>query len=140
FRGEALPSIGAIAKLQITSRNAGADASAIEIEGGLVKPPRPAPFEGQGASGTIVEVRDLFYATPARLKFLKSERAETAAVIDAVKRLALARADVAFRLQTEERVVLRASSEGSDLFDSRLRRLSSVLGADFAENALAVDA
>jgi DNA mismatch repair protein MutL len=71
---------------------------------------------------------------------LKSERAETAAVIDTVKRLALARADVGFRLQTEERVVLRAAPEGDDLFDSRLRRLSSILGADFAENALAVDA
>ncbi|MBI1214066.1 MAG: DNA mismatch repair endonuclease MutL [Alphaproteobacteria bacterium] len=140
FRGEALPSIGAVARLQITARVKGGEASAITIDAGIASAPHPAAFEGQGASGTIVEVRDLFYATPARLKFLKSERAETAAVIDIVKRLALARADVGFRLQTEDRVALRAAPEGSDLFDSRLRRLSSVLGADFAENALAVDA
>ncbi len=141
FRGEALPSIGAIAKLTITSRVKGAsDAFAITVEGGLGGAVRPAAFEGQGASGTIVEVRDLFYATPARLKFLKSERAETAAVIDIVRRLALARADVAFRLQTEERVVLRTAAEAGDLFDGRLRRMAAVLGADFAENALPVDA
>ena len=140
FRGEALPSIGSIARLQITSRVEGGEATAITVDGGTPTPPHPAAFEGQGSSGTIVEVRDLFYATPARLKFLKSERAETAAVIDIVKRLALARADVGFRLQTEERVVLRAAPEGNDLFDSRLRRLSSILGADFAENALPVDA
>jgi DNA mismatch repair protein MutL len=73
------------------------------------------------------------------LKFLKSERAESAAVIEIVKRLALARADVGFRLATEERTVLKAAAEPGDLFDGRLRRLSAVLGADFAENALPVD-
>ena len=140
FRGEALPSIGAIARLTITSRAKGAkEAFAITIEGGHVTSPRPAPFEGHGPHGTIVEVRDLFYATPARLKFLKSERAETAAVIEAVKRLALARADVGFRLATEERTVLKAAAEPGDLFDGRLRRLAAILSADFAENALPVD-
>ncbi len=140
FRGEALPSIGAIARLTITSRAKGAkEAFAITVEGGKVSGPRPAPFEGQGPHGTIVEVRDLFYATPARLKFLKSERAETAAVIEIVKRLALARADVGFRLATEERTVLKAAAEPGDLFDGRLRRLAAILGADFAENALPVD-
>ncbi len=140
FRGEALPSIGAIARLTITSRAKGAkEAFAISVEGGRVSGPRPAPFEGHGAHGTIVEVRDLFYATPARLKFLKSERAETAAVIEIVKRLALARADVGFRLATEERTVLKAAAEPGDLFDGRLRRLAAILSADFAENALPVD-
>ena len=140
FRGEALPSIGAIARLMITSRAKGAkDAVAISVEGGTVSAIRPAPFEGHGASGTTVEVRDLFYATPARLKFLKSERAESAAVIEIVKRLALARADVGFRLATEERTVVKAAAEPGDLFDSRLRRLAAILGADFAENALPVD-
>src|SRR6185295_20040846 len=100
----------------------------------------PAPFEGAAGHGAIVEVRDLFYATPARLKFLKSERAESAAVIEIVKRLALARADVGFRLATEERTVLRAAAEPGDLFDGRLRRLSAILGADFAENALRIEA
>ena len=140
FRGEALPSIGAIARLAITSRAKGAtDCFTIEVEGGTQRDLRPAPFEGQGTHGTIVEVRDLFYATPARLKFLKSERAESAAVVEIVKRLALARADVGFRLATEERTVLKAAAEPGDLFDGRLRRLAAVLGADFAENALPVD-
>ncbi|MBL9095501.1 MAG: DNA mismatch repair endonuclease MutL, partial [Alphaproteobacteria bacterium] len=140
FRGEALPSIGAIARLAITSRAKGAtDCFTIEVEGGTQRDLRPAPFEGQGTHGTIVEVRDLFYATPARLKFLKSERAESAAVVEIVKRLALARADVGFRLATEERTVLKAAAEPGDLFDGRLRRLAAVLGPDFAENALPVD-
>ncbi len=141
FRGEALPSIGAIARLTITSRAKGAnDAFSLSVEGGKVTGPRPAPFEGHGSHGTIVEVRDLFYATPARLKFLKSERAETAAVIEIVKRLALARADVGLRLATEERTVLKAAAEPGDLFDGRLRRLAAILSADFAENALPIDA
>jgi DNA mismatch repair protein MutL len=140
FRGEALPSIGAIARLTLTTRAKGAkDGVAITVEGGATAPIRPAAFEGQAGHGTIVEVRDLFYATPARLKFLKSERAESAAVIEIVKRLALARADVGFRLATEERTVLKAPAEPGDLFDSRLRRMSAILGADFAENALPVD-
>ncbi|NOT40879.1 MAG: DNA mismatch repair endonuclease MutL [Alphaproteobacteria bacterium] len=140
FRGEALPSIGSIARLTITSRAKGAsEAFAITVEGGVVTAPRPAPFEGHAPHGTIVEVRDLFYATPARLKFLKSERAETAAVIEIVKRLALARADVGFRLATDDRTVVKAAAEPGDLFDGRLRRLSTILSADFAENALPVD-
>ncbi len=140
FRGEALPSIGAIARLTITSRAKDAkEAFAITVEGGKVGRPRPAPFEGHGQHGTIVEVRDLFYATPARLKFLKSERAETAAVIEIVKRLALARADVGFRLATEERTVVKAAAEPGDLFDGRLRRMAAILSADFAENALPVN-
>ena len=141
FRGEALPSIGAIARLSIISRAVGAqDAFAISVEGGDTGPIRPASFDGTGNQGTTIEVRDLFFATPARLKFLKSERAESAAIIEIVKRLALARADVGFRLWSDDRVVLKAHAEPGDLFDSRLRRLSVVLGADFAENAMQVDA
>ncbi len=141
FRGEALPSIGAIARLSIISRGVNAnDAFAISVEGGEPTPIRPASFDGPRGHGTIVEVRDLFFATPARLKFLKSERAESAAIIEIVKRLALARADVGFRLSTEERTVLKAAAEPGDLFDSRLARMSAVLGSDFAENAMPVDA
>jgi DNA mismatch repair protein MutL len=140
FRGEALPSIGAIARLSIIARARGApDAFAIEVAGGVAAPTRPAAFESAAAHGTIVEVRDLFYATPARLKFLKSDRAESAAVIEVVKRLALARADIGFRLATEERTVLTVAAEPGDLFDGRLRRMAAVLGSDFAENALRVD-
>ena len=92
FRGEALPSIGAVARLSIASRARGAaDAWRIEVEGGAVAEPRPTPFQAVG-SGTVVAVRDLFYATPARLKFLKSERAEAMAITETIKRLAMARA------------------------------------------------
>ena len=103
FRGEALPSIGAVAKLSITSRaRAGGEAHAITVDGGAVRGPQPAPLSG----GTVVEVRELFHATPARLKFLKSDQAETAAIADVVRRLALAAPKVGFRLQSEKRTIL----------------------------------
>ncbi len=141
FRGEALPSIGAIARLDIVSRPKGAmDAHAISVEGGVVGRPRPEAFNSFAPHGTVIEVRDLFFATPARLKFLKSERAEVMAIVDTVRRLALARADIGFRLTTDERQVLRAEPQGGDLFDGRLRRLSDVLGEEFSHNAMKVDA
>ncbi|MEQ1754984.1 MAG: DNA mismatch repair endonuclease MutL [Micropepsaceae bacterium] len=141
FRGEALPSIGAIARLSIVTRATGAgDAFAISVEAGQVGSVTPASFDGMGDHGTVIEVRDLFYATPARLKFLKSERAELAAVVETVRRLALARADVGFRLVSDGRLVLRTAAEPGDLFDGRLRRLGSILGDDFTENAMRVDA
>ena len=103
FRGEALPSIGAVAKLSITSRaRAGGEAHAITVDGGVVSGPQPAALSG----GTVVEVRELFHATPARLKFLKSDQAETAAIADVVRRLALAAPKVGFRLQSEKRTIL----------------------------------
>lgn len=141
FRGEALPSIGSIARLDIVSRPRGAaHANAISVEGGVVAAPRPEAFNSFSPHGTVIEVRDLFFATPARLKFLKSERAEVMAIIDTVRRLALARADIGFRLSTDERQVLRAEPHAGDLFDSRLKRLGAVLGDDFAQNAMKVDA
>ncbi len=141
FRGEALPSIGSIARLEIISRPRGAPhAHAISVEGGVVGQPRPEAFNSFSPHGTVIEVRDLFFATPARLKFLKSERAEVMAIIDTVRRLALARADIGFRLSTDERQVLRAEPQAGDLFDSRLQRLGAVLGDEFAQNAMKVDA
>ncbi|MBL8551970.1 MAG: DNA mismatch repair endonuclease MutL [Hyphomonadaceae bacterium] len=139
FRGEALPSIGAVARLSIVSRAKGmAEAWAIDVEGGELFSARPAPWSG-AASGTRVDVRDLFYATPARLKFMKSERAEAMAITDAVKRLAMARPDVAFLLTIEDRVVFRVSAEADPENEGRRRRLSAILGADFAPNSLALD-
>jgi DNA mismatch repair protein MutL len=130
FRGEALPSIGAIARLSITSRRAGAsEAWAISIEGGSQAAPVPAAL----SAGTIVEVRDLFYATPARLKFMKSERWEASAITDVVKRIAMARADVGFVLEIDGRAVLRLSPDSTD------RRLGAILGADFRDNSVALD-
>jgi DNA mismatch repair protein MutL len=102
FRGEALPSIGAVARLSLVSRHAGADAAwRIAVEGGRVGPVEPAAR----GTGTTVEVRDLFFATPARLKFLKSERTETAAVADTVKRLALSAPHVAVTLNVGGRTL-----------------------------------
>src|SRR5690349_25076836 len=112
FRGEALPSIGAIARLAITSRARGAnEAWAIDVEGGALSAAKPSAWATLSENGTRVEVRDLFFATPARLKFMKSERAEMMAVSDVVKRLAMARPDVAFTLEHEGRASLRLSAE-----------------------------
>ncbi len=140
FRGEALPSIGAVARLTITSRARGsAEAFCVQVQAGVLTPARPAAFPG--ASGTVVEVRNLFFATPARLKFLKSERAETMAVVDCVKRLALARADVGFRLDIDGRQALRAAPErdrdGNG--DGVRARLGALLAADFAANCVPID-
>src|SRR4030095_13981948 len=93
FRGEALPSIGAVARLSLTSRTKSSPAHIIAVEAGSCDGPKPIWFLSSGQSGTRVEVRDLFFATPARLKFLKRPRAESLAVIDTVKRLAMARPD-----------------------------------------------
>lgn len=140
FRGEALPSIGAVSRLTVTSRPAAADnAWAITVEGGAVTGPQPAAHP----PGTRVEVRDLFYATPARLKFLKSERAEQGHVSDALNRLAMAHPGVSFRLTgTDGRTLIDLPAEGAleDPAGARLARLSKVMGKAFRENALAIDA
>lgn len=134
FRGEALPSIGAVARLAITSRPAGAPhAYEIRVEGGVVAPPRPAALNG----GTRVEVRDLFFATPARLKFLKSDRAESAAALDVVRRLALARPEVAFTLVAEERGPLTYPARTAD-DAGRALRIADVLGAEAGHNVIPV--
>jgi len=138
FRGEALPSIGAVARLSIASRTAGGEAHEIRVEGGAVSGPRPAGFRGEGQPGTRVEVRELFFATPARLKFLKSARSEDLATGDIVKRLAMARPDVAFQLTLDGRRFLELEAEG-DLFGGRLRRLARIMGRDFGDNAAPVD-
>lgn len=139
FRGEALPSIGAVARLKIASRTAEGDAHAITVEGGSVFDVVPEGFRASGQHGTRVEVRDLFYATPARLKFLKSQRSEDLAIQDVVRRLAMARADVAFRLDLDGRRVLDLPAE-ADLFEGRLSRLSRLMGRDFADNSVPVSA
>ncbi len=139
FRGEALPSIGAVARLSIASRTAKSDAHEIHVEGGRMRGPSPAGFLAAGQSGTRVEVRELFYATPARLKFLKSARSEDLATLDVVKRLAMARPDVGFSLAMDGRRTLELPAE-DDLFGGRLNRLSRIMGREFGENAVAVDA
>ncbi len=141
FRGEALASLGAVGRLTITSRAAGHEAASVRVAGGAPGPVRPAALAG----GTVVELRDLFFATPARLKFLRSDRAEAQAIGDVVKRLAMAEPHVGFTLRDlsgggEGRVTFRVAAETGDLFDALHGRLGQVMGRDFADNALAIDA
>ncbi|OYX44740.1 MAG: DNA mismatch repair protein MutL [Rhodobacterales bacterium 32-67-9] len=141
FRGEALPSLGAVGRLRITSRATGAEAAEIAVSGGRTEPVRPAALNW----GTVVELRDLFFATPARLKFLRSDRAEAQAIRDVVQRLAMAEPFVGFTLRDatgggEGRVILRADAEQGELFEALGQRLRRLLGNDFADNALAIDA
>jgi DNA mismatch repair protein MutL len=134
FRGEALPSIGAAACMTITSRHRSEPhAWCITVDGGAKSDVKPAAL----SLGTSVEVRDLFHATPARLKFLKTDRSEAEAVRDVVRRLAMSRPDVTFTLAGEERVPVtwNASDEGA-----QLARLGDVLGQDFRANAITIDA
>ena len=136
FRGEALPSIGAVSRMRIvTRRHDEPTGFMINVEGGRVGAPAPAARN----PGTTVDVRDLFFATPARLKFLKSERAENAAVADVVKRLAMVRHDIAMTLTFNARKSLVARSESGDGMEGRLARLATVLGNDFRQNAVPVD-
>jgi len=134
FRGEALPSIGAVARLTITTRHAGEPHGwAITVDGGRKAQVKPGPL----GEGTRVEVRDLFYATPARLKFLKSDRSESEAIREVVRRLAMSRPDVAFTLAGEERapVTWAAALPGAS---GRLARLADILGGEFRANAVEV--
>jgi DNA mismatch repair protein MutL len=135
FRGEALPSIGAVSRLTIQSRHAEEPHGwQIDVDGGRVGEPRPAALD----RGTRVEVRDLFFATPARLKFLKSERAETAAITEVVKRLALARPDVRFSLSGSDRTGLDWPAVAGD--EAFAARVASIVGDDFLDNSLEIDA
>ncbi len=137
FRGEALPSIGSVARLSITSRARGsADAYAILVEGGAMGAVSPAAFPGP--HGARVEVRDLFYATPARLKFMKSERSEAMAIAEELKRQAMAHEAVAFSLDLDGRRTLRLPAETPGP-DGRLARLAAIMGREFADNALALE-
>jgi DNA mismatch repair protein MutL len=106
------------------------------VEGGLMGAPQPAPFPGP--HGARIEVRDLFFATPARLKFMKSERAEAMAITEEVKRQAMAHEAVAFSLDIDGRRVLKLAAEHPGP-EGRLRRLAAVLGDDFKDNALLID-
>ncbi|MEL7033668.1 MAG: DNA mismatch repair endonuclease MutL [Pseudomonadota bacterium] len=139
FRGEALPSIGSVSRMTLTSRAAGEDAAEMFVEAGRIEGPKPAAFSGTGLTGTRIEVRDLFHATPARLKFMKTERAETMAITDALKRLAMARADVAFSLESNGRNVFRYAAHAESA-DGQLERLGAIMGRAFRDNALQIDA
>lgn len=128
FRGEALPSIGAVSRLAIASRpRSGGDAHVITVEGGHLTPPRPAALN----VGTEIDVKDLFFATPARLKFLKADRTETVEAAEVVRRMALAHPEVGFSFVTEERRLVDVPKEEGE--EARIRR---ILGPEFMENAV----
>lgn len=135
FRGEALPSIGSVARLSIKSRtHDGHEGAQIDVDGGDVSGPKPAAAN----PGTRVEVRDLFYATPARLKFMKSERAEATAINDVIRRIAMAAPAVTFSLSGTERAILdfpacEANAQGQK------KRIGQVLGQEFVDNSIALD-
>ncbi len=139
FRGEALPSLGSVGRLTITSRAEGHSAAQITCDAGRLSPPRPAALTG----GTVVGLRDLFYATPARLKFLRSDRAEVQAVAEVIRRLAMAEPQTGFTLRDvtgggEGRILFRADAQPAAA-DTLARRLSGILGADFIDNSLPID-
>ncbi len=131
FRGEALPSIGSVSRLHITSRLKGAeDAWVLKVEGGEKTPPMPASL----TQGTHIEVKDLFYATPARLKFLKTPSTELNHSVELLNRLAMSHPEVAFKLLSDQRTVCDYKS-----CESLKDRLSQVMGTDFAQNALPLE-
>lgn len=137
FRGEALPSIASVARLDMVSRKAGSsDAWSLQVHGGALSDPVPAAFNGHG---TRIEVRDLFYATPARLKFLKSDTAESTVIGDSIRRLAMARPDVGFSLTSGGRKVFNYSAKSNDS-TGQLARLGEIMGSNFSDNALPIEA
>ena len=136
FRGEAMPSIGSVSRMSITSRTSDADTAwQIQVDGGVLSEVRPTA----GDIGTKVEIRDLFFATPARLKFLRGDRSEMNAIEDIIKRLAMAHPAVSFTLRDDKKERLNYSAAQGELLDMRLIRLGQVMGREFQENAVPVD-
>ena len=137
FRGEALPSIGSVARLTITSRKQGASEGAnISVEGGVKGAVEPAAI----SIGTRIEVRDLFYTTPARLKFLKADASEAAQCVDMLQRIALANPYVAFYLYSDGKKKLALNVCSGELPEARRKRIADVLGTEFKENSVPITA
>ena len=134
FRGEALPSIASVARLSLISRSAGADAAwQVDADGGELSAPRPAAHP----SGTTIEVHDLFYNTPARRRFLRTERTEYGHIEKWIRRLALSRPDVAFTLTHNRRAVMQLAA--ADSHDKRLQRIARICGQAFADQAVYIE-
>ena len=136
FRGEALPSIASVSRMSITSRRQDAETAwKIEIDGGQKSTPAPAAHN----QGTRIEVRDLFYTTPVRLKFLKTSVSETMQCVDMVNRIALANPSIAFYLYADDKKKINLPACPGDLFDARLQRLGDVMGRTFSDNSLLIN-
>ena len=137
FRGEALPSIAAVSRMSITTRaQSSENAWKLDISGGHKSGITPAAL----SKGTRIEVRDLFYATPARLKFLKADSAEAAQCIDIVNRIAMANPHIAFYLTSEGRRRISLNACSGELLEARLKRIGEVMGKEFADNSILIDA
>ena len=137
FRGEALPSIASVAKMTISSRQQGADSGwQISVNGGDKGEVKPAAIP----LGTRIEVRDLFYTTPARLKFMKADASETAQCVDMLQRIALANPQISFYLESDGKKKVALNAYQGELFDSRQRRVADVMGGEFEENSVAISA
>ena len=136
FRGEALPSISSVSRMSIlTRRENDENGWKINVDGGVKSQVEPVACN----KGTTIEVRDLFYATPARLKFLKSSSGETASCVDVVERIALANPNVSFMLYAEGKKKLFYPAGNGDLFEARMERLVAVMGKEFRENSILID-
>lgn len=139
FRGEALPSLGAVGRLRIISHNEGNGAHEINVNGGKISDIKPAAR----TLGTTIELRDLFYATPARLKFLRSTKSELKAITDTVKGLSISTPNIAFTLIDKtggkSRKILQVQKEKDVSLASIKNRLSRVLGQDFSKNSISID-
>ncbi|MGI9493538.1 MAG: DNA mismatch repair endonuclease MutL, partial [Geminicoccaceae bacterium] len=136
FRGEALAALAGVSRLKIISRPKDQDtAFSITVDGGDARSPKPVA----GGLGTRIEIRDLFFATPARLKFLKTDRSEAQAARDVVERLALACPEIAFSLTTDGRKTLNLDVGAGDLFEIMSTRIGQVMGKAFSANALLLD-
>ncbi|TVQ46737.1 MAG: DNA mismatch repair endonuclease MutL [Gammaproteobacteria bacterium] len=134
FRGEALPSIASVSRLTLTSRlRDAAEGWRVQVEGGRIVAPEPAP----SPPGTCVEVRDLFYNTPARRRFLRTDRTELGHVETMVRRIGLGRFDTTISLSAGRRSQLRLPAGQDEA--SRLRRLSAVCGETFVEHCLYIE-
>lgn len=137
FRGEALPSIASVAKMTISSRQQGADGGwQISVNGGDKGEVKPAAVP----LGTRIEVRDLFYTTPARLKFMKADASEAAQCVDMLQRIALANPQISFYLESDGKKKVALNACQGELFDSRQRRVADVMGGEFEENSVAISA
>ena len=138
FRGEALPSIASISRMKISSKSRNNETDhgwLLEINGGKIESMAPSPI----SKGTKIEVKDLFFATPARLKFLRSERVESQAIVDVVKKIAMANPLISFKLVCDNKTVLDLKAEQNMTENLHLSRISEILGEAFKDNSSQVD-
>ncbi len=137
FRGEALAALAGVSRMQITSRPEGEEtAFVIKVEGGEAREPVPSA----GGQGTRIEIRDLFFATPARLKFLKTDRSESQAAREVIERLAMANPGIGFTLAIEGRQIFALGEGSGELFEILERRVAEIMGRQFSTNSLLLEA